>query len=205
MKENKSVETQEKILEAAIKIFSEKGYSAATTSEIAREAQVAEGTIFRYFPKKKDLLHGIVLKAIDIFGEIIAFSSLEKVIEESRKKPIEDLLKGIALDRVQLFEKYLPYIKVILYEIQFHEDVRKIFIEKLANRGIEIGKRIFEERRKTGEVKDVNSLIAVRSFVGMIIMMLLQRQFIPEKSDVESLEEEINTVIDIFLHGIKEK
>lgn len=205
MKEKKAIETQQRILEAAIKIFSEKGYSAATTSEIAREAKVAEGTIFRYFPKKKDLLHGIVLKAIDIFGEIIAFSSLEKIIKESREKSIEDLLKGVALDRVELFQKYFPYIKVILYEIQFHEDVRRVFIDKLANKGIEIGKQIFEERRKAGEVKDINSFVAVRSFIGMIFMMLLQRQFVPEKNEIESLEEEINTVIDIFLNGIKNK
>lgn len=44
---------KEAVLKAAVKIFSEKGYSAATTSEIAKEAGVAEGTIFRYFKTKK--------------------------------------------------------------------------------------------------------------------------------------------------------
>lgn len=41
------------ILEAAIEIFSDKGFSAASTSEIAQKAGVAEGTIFRYYKTKK--------------------------------------------------------------------------------------------------------------------------------------------------------
>ena len=45
-------EKEEKILKSAIKIFSEKGFSASTTSEIAKDAGVAEGTIFRYFKTK---------------------------------------------------------------------------------------------------------------------------------------------------------
>lgn len=43
--------TQKKIIDAAIKVFSEKGFEGATTSEIAQEAGVAEGTIFRYSGK----------------------------------------------------------------------------------------------------------------------------------------------------------
>jgi AcrR family transcriptional regulator len=45
--------TQKKIIDAAIKVFSEKGFEGATTSEIAQEAGVAEGTIFRHFSTKK--------------------------------------------------------------------------------------------------------------------------------------------------------
>lgn len=41
------------ILEAAIDVFAEKGFSAAATSEIAQRAGVAEGTIFRYYRTKK--------------------------------------------------------------------------------------------------------------------------------------------------------
>ena len=58
----KAVENRENdILFAAIKIFSEKGYNAATTSEIAKEAAVSEGTIFRYYKSKKDLLEKMIV------------------------------------------------------------------------------------------------------------------------------------------------
>lgn len=46
-------EKQIKILEAAIEIFAEKGYASTSTSEIAKRAGVAEGTIFRHYKTKK--------------------------------------------------------------------------------------------------------------------------------------------------------
>ena len=49
----KAINTKENIFNAAVKVFAQKGYSAATTSEIAREANTAEGTIFRYYKTKK--------------------------------------------------------------------------------------------------------------------------------------------------------
>ena len=67
--------TRRKILEAALRVFSRKGFNGATTSEIAREAGVAEGTIFRYFETKKDLL----LKAADP----VIMGSLRNILEST--------------------------------------------------------------------------------------------------------------------------
>ncbi|MCL6617889.1 MAG: TetR/AcrR family transcriptional regulator, partial [Anoxybacillus ayderensis] len=53
-------EKQMKILQAAIDMFAEKGYAATSTSEIAKRAGVAEGTIFHHYKTKKDLLLAIV-------------------------------------------------------------------------------------------------------------------------------------------------
>jgi len=199
----KAKNTEERILEAAIKIFSEKGFSAATTSEIAKEAKVAEGTIFRYFPKKKELLHGIVLKAIDLFGQNVVVNSLEKTIEANKRKDTAELLKAIIMDRVSLFEEYFPYIKVIFYEIQFHDDVRELFFDKIAKELIKIGKQIFNEGKKRGEFRDINPFIAARSFVGMAFMMIMQRQFFLSETVYVNIEDEIEVLIDIFLNGIR--
>ena len=45
-----------RILEAAIKVFAEQGFYQATISAIAREAGVADGTIYLYFKNKDDIL-----------------------------------------------------------------------------------------------------------------------------------------------------
>src|SRR5690606_26788480 len=63
--DKKKTEKQVKILEAAVDIFSEKGYAATSTSEIAQKAGVAEGTIFKHYKTKKDLL-------LSIAGPIVA-------------------------------------------------------------------------------------------------------------------------------------
>src|SRR5438552_5437167 len=47
---------RERILDAAVKIFADKGFYSAKVSEIARVAGVADGTIYLYFKSKDDLL-----------------------------------------------------------------------------------------------------------------------------------------------------
>jgi len=201
----KSEETKERILEAAINIFSQKGFSASTTSEIAKEAKVAEGTIFKYYPKKKDLLSGVILKAVDIFEEIVVFNPLIQVIKENKDKPIEELLKAIAMDRVKIFEQYSSYAKVIINEMQFHKDVQELFFNKIAEEIFSFGKEIFDEIKEKEEIRDINSLIAIRSFAGMLFLMIMQRHFIPSKNTTENFEEDIDIVIDIFLNGVKKQ
>ncbi|RKD27656.1 transcriptional regulator, TetR family [Caminicella sporogenes DSM 14501] len=205
MKKKISKSTEERILDAAIKIFSKKGYSAATTSEIAREAKVAEGTIFRYFPKKKELLHGILLKAIDIFGKEIIIKPLEEIIEENKDKSLEEILKVIIINRVKIFEEYFDYIKVILCEIQFHDDIRQLFIDKILKKIIETVERLVDIAKDRGEIKDIESMIIIRSVIGMVFMMLIQRQFVPLETSISNIEEEIDLIIDIFMNGIKKK
>src|SRR5512145_3494808 len=59
---------RERILRAAIKIFSHKGFFNAKVSEIARAAGVADGTIYLYFKNKDDLLISLFEEKM---GEIV--------------------------------------------------------------------------------------------------------------------------------------
>src|SRR6516225_5792547 len=53
---NRTGGKRERILDAAVHVFAEKGFYGAKVSEIAREAGVADGTIYLYFKSKDDLL-----------------------------------------------------------------------------------------------------------------------------------------------------
>ena len=52
----KSEETRQKILDAALRMFRELGFEQATMREIAKQAGVATGLAYYYFPKKEDLV-----------------------------------------------------------------------------------------------------------------------------------------------------
>lgn len=60
MREAKTTGKRAQILEAATRIFAEKGFLSSTVAEIAREARVADGTIYLYFRSKDDLLLRLV-------------------------------------------------------------------------------------------------------------------------------------------------
>lgn len=59
------------ILEAAARVFARKGFERATTKEIAREADVSEGTIYNYFASKQQLLLELAEMVQEEFGAIV--------------------------------------------------------------------------------------------------------------------------------------
>ncbi len=200
--ESRTSKTRKKILEAAIEVFAQKGFSATTTLEIAQRAQVAEVTLFRHFPKKRDILHFAVLDFVDLFTENFAFNSLKSIVNNNKHKNIKEILKLIILDRRTFLQEYFPYIKVIFQEMQFDEQVRILYLEKIANKISVLFSELFSEIKEREKIKEIDSFILMRSFIGMAAMMIMQRYFIPNENKVEDFEKEMDIIIDIFLNGI---
>jgi AcrR family transcriptional regulator len=81
-------ETRQRVLAAANMLFATKGYGATGTADIAREADVSEGSIFYHFGSKRNLLSDI--------GRMYG----ERMIEAmSQGDPLEDLEPGIIIGR----------------------------------------------------------------------------------------------------------
>ncbi|BEP28439.1 TetR/AcrR family transcriptional regulator [Helicovermis profundi] len=203
-KKKKSQITEDKIIESALNLFSEYGYSATPTSMIAKKAGISEGTIFKYFPKKKDLLVSSLTRFIDKYGEKLVISPLENNYQIHKNEKFEDLIKVIIKERIRLFIKQSVPIRVLLTEVQYHEELREIVINKLSKKIIYFGTNMIEDYIKKGELIDKNSLVIFRSIMGAIMLMVIQKFTAPNIGQNNlSMDEEIDLIVDIFLNGIK--
>jgi AcrR family transcriptional regulator len=64
-RQRRSVETVDRILDAAARIFDERGYRATTTNHVAAEAGVSIGSVYQYFPNKDALLVALAERHLD--------------------------------------------------------------------------------------------------------------------------------------------
>lgn len=71
--------TEQRILEAALKIFASEGYTGATTRRIAEEANVAEVTLFRKFQSKENLLREVLIQNRTAFSALDTLFLIEKM------------------------------------------------------------------------------------------------------------------------------
>lgn len=195
-------EKEKLILESACKIFSKKGFSAATTNEIAKEAGIAEGTIFRYFRTKKDILRGIFVQMASVIADKIALPTLEKILLDKTKKDAREVIREIATDRIKLVDTYFPMLKVIMSEVLFHEDMKTIFVDKIANRVIPVFDEFYLRKVEEGQFRPIKTYVVVRAFIGNIMMLIVQKNIFGEKLPIDELDEEIEALIDILLFGI---
>jgi AcrR family transcriptional regulator len=196
-------EKERKILQAAIGVFSEKGFSASTTNEIAKNAGVAEGTIFRYYKTKKDILRGILIQAINLFSSKIVIGGVEKIFGSAEEKDLRTLLKELLHDRLKLVETFFPMFRVILTEAIYHEDVREALYKNIAVKAIEAVGNLQENMVNRGFVRgDVSPTALLRSAIGSLAVLIAQKILMGDKFTSEEFEAEADIAIDILLNGL---
>nr|WP_243428301.1 TetR/AcrR family transcriptional regulator [Clostridium rhizosphaerae] len=192
---------EEEIIEAAVKIFSEKGFSAATTSEIAKEAGIAEGTIFRYFKTKKDILRKVMIKLVEVMGERIMTRRLAQIFEVNKDKDEKEVLKILLKDRFDVAVKYWDMIKVVMTEVQYHEDLKEALIKNIIIKGKSIVELFFQQGIEKGRFRNIDTNIVIRSLIGMMGLYVIQKQIMPDLVTVEE-DKQLDIMIDLFLNGL---
>ncbi|MGZ6530093.1 MAG: TetR/AcrR family transcriptional regulator [Tumebacillaceae bacterium] len=193
------------ILEAAVRVFSEKGFSASRTSEVAKEAGVSEGTIFNYFKTKKDLLTSMLIPLVVRFFRPLILVSVERIFKTRKNRPIEAVLEDIARDRIQLVQKNLPLIKTVGAEAAFHPELLDPIREHVAPKVIEIASRYFQTEVDNGTFRNIDSKLAIRTYMSLLGGYVLMRNIAPDAFDLQDEETEIKRLIDIYLNGVKAK
>jgi len=198
--DEKMTEKQKRIIDAAIEVFSEKGFAGSSTSEIAQRAGVAEGTIFRHYKTKKDLLISIVSPLMINIMAPLLMKQFIKVINAPYDS-FEDFLRAVMHDRKEFIHNNLPLIKILIQEIPFHEDLRNAFKEIVGKHIIKHFLKVIEHYQRQGVIRDDPPETIVRFFMSSAIGLMLSMVFIvPELNWDEDAE--IERTIQMIMHGL---
>lgn len=105
-------ETQEKIINAATRLFGDKGYSSTSIKDICEEAGISKGGLFYYFDSKEAILYVIH----DIFIDYEIREAL-KIIDQ--EKSPREILYDLVVCQVESIGKYRSYVRVFYREKDF--------------------------------------------------------------------------------------
>lgn len=191
------------ILEAALRVFSEKGYSASRTNEIAKEAGVSEGTIFHYFKTKKELLTGLLLPLFVHFFRPLVAQSVEGILRTRKEQSLEEVLFSLMQDRIHLIQSHLPLIKTVAAEAAFHPELLEPLRDKVVPYMVQLGRQFFQEEEKRGTLRPISVDTALRTLVSMILGYVLARNVFPDLFSWDEEEVEIRRMLDLYLNGVR--
>ncbi|MFJ7972961.1 TetR/AcrR family transcriptional regulator [Psychrobacillus sp. NPDC096389] len=201
--EEKLTEKQKKIIIAAIESFSEKGYAATSTNEIAKKAGVAEGTIFRHYKTKKELLVSIVAPLMTkLIGPFIV-NDFHKVLDRPYEN-VEDFLRAAIKNRSDIIKKMLPVIKIVIQEIPFQPELREQFIEQVARKTFDRILQVIKGYQDKGQLIEMPTLSAARLAISSIFGFLISRYIFFPDSDWDD-ELEIERTVQFIMHGLGKK
>jgi AcrR family transcriptional regulator len=104
-------ETRRRILTVAQKQFAQQGFEQTTTRDIARDAKIAVGTLFNYFPTKESIVENLVDEGCSRAAERFA-TELERDEQKESSTLEEELFAHVAavLRELKPYRKYLPAV-----------------------------------------------------------------------------------------------
>ncbi|HFJ9437519.1 MULTISPECIES: TetR/AcrR family transcriptional regulator [Bacillus] len=198
---DKRNERQMRILEAAVDMFGEKGYASTSTSEIAKRAGVAEGTIFRYYKTKKDLLLAVVMPTLTKFAAPFFVQAFAKEVFKSEYKSYEAFLRVVIHNRFEFAKKHFPMIKILIQEVPFQPELKNEIQHLVETELFSHFKKLIVKFQEDGEIIEMPPSSVLRLTLSAVLGLLLTRfLLLPEEKWNDEVE--IENTIQFILYGV---
>jgi AcrR family transcriptional regulator len=151
--------TRDRILEAALKLFSQKGFLGATTREIARETGVAEVTLFRHFPTKEALFKEVIRR----YSFLPALRGILPGLEEAS---YEEALLAIARQFLATLDERRDLIRIMLAERPHYPSQVKGIFRGILGEAFRMLSDYFRQLQARGILRDFDPDAAAKAFLG---------------------------------------
>lgn len=197
-RERERLRQREEILAAALELFSEKGFHRVRMQDIARKAEFAVGTLYRFFKDKEDLYRALVRSRAEHFH-----STLKAVLTKNEREDPVSVLKRYLEAKANLLAGGVAMLKLYFAEtrgarfslragldrelLQLYEDL----LRQLA--------RVFERgiRRKVFRALDPYKLaVALEGMTNGFLQLWVEQ---PERYP---FDQQLALILDLFLHGV---
>ena len=185
-----------RITDAAIAVFAQKGYHAARVSDVAKEAGVADGTIYLYFRNKEDLLLSIFEEKMEMLNSHMR-AALDGV-----DCPV-DQIRVFSKQHLTQLRKYPLIAQVFQVELrQSHKFLREYRPEKLLDYLNIFGDAVTEAQSRGLIRKEVDAYIAKWSFFGALDELSI-RWVLSRNRKRFDLVAAADQVAETFLRGVQ--
>jgi AcrR family transcriptional regulator len=183
---------QEEILEVAIRLFAEHGYSNTDTQLLAEELGVGKGTIYRYFPSKRDLF----LAAVDC----VMRKMLELVL--SRIDPIEDPLQRIFTGIrtfLRFFGEHPEYVELLIQERAQFKDRKKPTFQEHREVNVERWRDLYRGLIAAGRIRDIPVERITDVVSDLLYGTIFTNYFAGQQ---KAIDVQAQNIIDVLFRGL---
>lgn len=191
----KSNEKYHRILEAAVKVFACRGFHQATIAQIARQAQVADGTIYLYFKNKDDILVQFfsykTRQVFDRFREDVAAGS--NAVEK---------LRHLIQRHLQEFQRDRDMALLYQAETRRNSPLVAEQIKSMAKMYLDLVAGIIAQGQREGVMRqELDPDLVKRVILGAVEEVIATWLHSGAKYDLVSMTD---SLVDLFLNGIGE-
>ncbi len=189
------------LLEAALDLFVEKGYTATRVEEVAARAGVSKGTLFLYFPSKEELFKAVVRESI-----VGRFAEWDEQMGQFAGST-SDMLRAC-------YQAWWERIgstpasgitKLMLCEARNFPEIAQFYQREVIEPAHELVRRVLTRGVALGEFRPLDLEYAVHAVISPLLFLTLSRHSmgacVPGTQDLDP-QTFIDNQIDFLLHGL---
>lgn len=191
-------ERRSAIIAAAAQVFAANGYERATTREIARVAEVAEGTLYRHFAGKRELLTAVM--------QLTLLDSITTYLTKTMETDDEAILQALLRDRFEVISNNRDLLKVIISQAFFDTKLADQLGKQVFLPAVSIISEYLNRRIKDGTFCPMPLEVPVCAIMGTVFSQIMFITMFPQKVQSDSEREElIHHLTRLILDGIRKK
>jgi AcrR family transcriptional regulator len=185
------------IVDAACKLFAEKGFRGTTTRELAAAVGVTEPVLYEHFRTKRDLYSAIIeAKAQDGFKFL---RSLSDAYNES--KDDTGFFTALGNQIIEWYTKDPDFVRLLLFSNLENHELKDLFHERSSTCMGEVSGYI-ARRCAQGAMRAVDAEVAARAFFGMVAHYALTGLVFGYMPSSTPPKEVVSEMVGIFLGGL---
>ena len=189
------------LLNAALDLFVEKGFSATRVEEVAARAGVSKGTLFLYFQSKEDLFKAVVRKNIanNFPRWQEEFLTFEGTSSDMLRYAMTSWWERIGKTRAS------GITKLVMSEAQNFPEIASFYQEEVIQPGNVMIRRILARGVQSGEFREMDLDQAVHLIVAPMIFLMMWKHSMgacAASAKIVDPEQFIHMQVDVLLHGM---
>lgn len=170
---NEPLPTKERIFEASVNLFSQKGYDAVSMREIGREVGIRESSIYNHYKNKEAILESIINHLIEEMGTYsLTEEEIDELISDSPELFFEigsrEFINGMSNPKTE------KIWRILSIEVFHNEKIKKFFINDLLESPINQWENIFTKMMKKGVIKEYDPKILAREYFSFALYLFFE-------------------------------
>jgi AcrR family transcriptional regulator len=187
------------IAEAALGLFTERGFAATRVGDIAARAGVTKGTVYLYFPSKEDLFREAVRARVTPL-----LSSGEALVAEY-EGPSDELLRRLFRVWWSLLSRadHMQVPKLMMSEAAHFPNIARFYVEEVVQRARRLFAGAVQRGIDRGEFRAVDAPTVARLATAPLLHALVYQQSLQPFDEPLNNDTLLSSHIDLFLHGLR--
>jgi len=202
--EEAKTEKQKLVVDAALKLFAEKGFANTSTAEIAKVAGVSVGTVFKQYRTKEQILIATLLPMIQAFmPKLTSLTDAERATELEQIPDFATFIRSLLEQRLQIVNKNKEILQVVIKEAVYNEELRDLLWPLIVQSVPRVLTYPIEHFKARGELTDL-STDAMIDFLMTVMTGFMIRYVLFAETDL-TVNSEVDSLVQVLLNGIARK